>query len=433
MFPLFHASPLVILIFLAFALPLRAADLPTAYILAGHLPAEIRPWITNATLTWDEAVTPGPLAPELAKKRLESIAPGTADLLLLNCESPTAFDLQALLVLARERKFTLIWFGSPDDDDPKSTTAEVLRQERVLSLDFAGFHKTWAGRLKAAPDVNPKFQAALADLFSEVLGQYGTVMASDNPAVTRVPLWPGEPPLYEDRGPEGFNDTGRVIRVSIPELTRFAPPAHGNGGAVIVFPGGGYGQMGYLRNAPEIAERLRPAGIAVLALKYRVGRGEAAPLLDAARAVRLIRFHAVEWGLDPERIGIAGISAGAHLSLNLATHATSGNPASQDPIERLSSRPAFVAVFSSWNHGKLESPFTFTARTPPVFLRHARDDAGFPLAEKIIAQLQSASVPLNYRYLDKGGHGAFDFAPGTPGQAWPDDLVLWLNDLRIVK
>jgi acetyl esterase/lipase len=151
------------------------------------------------------------------------------------------------------------------------------------------------------------------------------------------------------------------------------------------------------------------------------------PLLDAERAVRYVRTHAAEWGIDPERIGVAGQSAGANLVLNLASRFDAGDAKAGDLIERASSRPDFMVVLTSWNFGKPVSTFTFPADTPPVFLRHAKNDAGFTIAEQVVARLQEQRVPLDYLFLETGGHGAFELSPENPGAGWPDDLVAWLR------
>src|SRR5437867_9905266 len=101
---------------------------------------------------------------------------------------------------------------------------------------------------------------------------------------------------------------------------------------------------------------------------------QALTLLDAKRAVRLVRHRAAEWGIDPRKIGITGYSAGANLAMNLAANFDPGVRGNADPIERESSRPDFAVGCATWHWRQQESPFVFRKDTPPVFLVHATND-----------------------------------------------------------
>ena len=446
--------------------PAAGAERPEIHVLADSLGGEVQPEIGkrfDGTLLVD-----GEAARGLSSRRMLAYLqsrqshPIHADALLLNCgladlERSAATgepavslaeyeqNLHRIVGEARKMELAVLWFSStPDIEDiPKSPDSrrnpadvvvynqvaqKVMDAEHVMVLDAYGFCRSL--RAKPAPfpvRLDPKMRLREAEFFAEALGQWWAVCAAANPAVQRTKLWPGAPPEYQDPGAEFLNDRGRVSRVSVPEITRFFPKARCNGTAIIVFPGGGYGFLGFLRNARELAAELTPKGIAVFGLKYRTGRGAEVPLLDAQRAVRWVRLHAKEWGVDPNRIGVVGISAGANLALNLASRFTSGNSQGGDWVERQSSRPDFVAVFSSWNFGRTDSPFQFRSDTPPVFLRHAKDERCFPLAERIVVQLHDAGVPAEVLFLERGGHGAFDQSPDALGADWPKDLMAWLQ------
>src|SRR5258705_6928912 len=133
--------------------------------------------------------------------------------------------------------------------------------------------------------------------------------------------------------------------VDAPTLTPYLPKENATGAAVIVCPGGGYDHLAAHEGGP-IAEWLNSIGITAFVLKYRLGPRyhHPAPLQDAARAIRTIRARAAEWKLDPERVGILGSSAGAHLAATIATHFDSGKSDAGDPIERLSSRPNLLIL-----------------------------------------------------------------------------------------
>lgn len=337
-------------------------------------------------------------------------------------------DLEAIIRSAREREMPIIWCRYPVDGSEggiagREMAEGLMTRSGAVIADYAGF-------LTSFPETTPagRMNEFAGEFFAEALGQWWSVLARENRRYHREKLWEDrQPPQYSDVGPMRLNSRGRVDHVSVPEITRLTATAKGNATAVIVFPGGGYSFLGFLRNARELAEILEPRGILVFGLGYRTGRGAEVPLLDAQRAVRWVRAHARELGVNPERIGVAGISAGANLALHLASRWTAGEPESSDPVERVSSRPDFVAVFSVWNFGSVESPFVFRSDTPPVFLRHARDDKGFALGARVVEQLKQANVPVDVLFLDEGGHGAFDFAPGSRGAGWPADFLTWLQ------
>src|SRR6185312_14319967 len=121
----------------------------------------------------------------------------------------------------------------------------------------------------------------------------------------------------------------RVIRlgnVSDPTITIYQPdPAKNTGAAVLVCPGGGYYILAMDLEGTEVCEWLNSIGVTGVLLKYRVPLGEGkhprgAPLQDAQRALGLVRHDAAKWGVDPNRIGVLGFSAGGHLAANLSNN-----------------------------------------------------------------------------------------------------------------
>src|SRR5262249_55698509 len=138
-------------------------------------------------------------------------------------------------------------------------------------------------------------------------------------------LYAGDPPNYHAAAPPESVDptSGAISDVSIPTLRRYpVDESKSIGLAFIAFPGGGYEVLGMEAAAATIAARLGPLGISVFGLKSRVGAGSTDvrrdALLDAERALRLVRSHAVEWRIDANRIGTVSWSAGSHLALRLA-------------------------------------------------------------------------------------------------------------------
>lgn len=270
-----------------------------------------------------------------------------------------------------------------------------------------------------------------------------------------APLWPGDPPQYlADAPPETINEHGSIRGVTRPTITVFPADAETrNGIALILCAGGGYGALDWKTHVIYAADVFNPLGVTVIGLKYRLrpphkldNAGiQALTLLDAKRAVRLVRFHAAEWGIDPGTIGVGGYSAGANLSMNLAANFDAGNPSADDPVERLSSRPDFAVGMATWHWRQKESPFRFSRETPPVFLLHATNDgleneqgqiggAPIELPRAIARDLEALKVPVKLLEFDEGAHGVGNLIPqrvahGFPPARWPWLLLEWLDTL----
>lgn len=262
-----------------------------------------------------------------------------------------------------------------------------------------------------------------------------------------IPLWPDKPPQFLENAPaEITEERGSIRNVTVPSITPFLPRADKrNGTAIIVCAGGGYGALDWKTHVVYAADVFNPKGVAIIGLKYRLrpphkldNAGiQALTLLDAKRAVRLVRHRAAEWGIDPQRIGIAGYSAGGNLSMNLAANFDAGDPQSPDPIERLSSRPDFAVGLATWHWRQKESPFTFRKDSPPVFLVHATNDginggAPIEMPKAIKADLEELGVPVRMEIFDEGAHGVGNLIPqrvrnGFPPAKWPELLIDWLS------
>ena len=160
-----------------------------------------------------------------------------------------------------------------------------------------------------------------------------------------VPLWAGQPPKFlTNAPPETVDEHARIKSVSVPTLSVSLPPKDKRTGmAIIVCAGGGYGGLDWRTHVHFAAEVFNAQGVAVIGLKYRTrpphlgdnASIQALTLLDAQRAVRLVRHRSAEWGIDPRKVGVAGYSAGANLAMNLAANFDAGDAQATDPVERL--------------------------------------------------------------------------------------------------
>jgi acetyl esterase/lipase len=262
-----------------------------------------------------------------------------------------------------------------------------------------------------------------------------------------IPLWPDKPPQFLENAPaEIVDERGTIRNVTVPSLTLFLSPQDKRTGmAIIVCAGGGYGALDWKTHVQYAADVFNPKGVAIIGLKYRLrpphkldNAGiQALTLMDAKRAVRLVRHRAAEWGIDPHKIGIAGYSAGGNLAMNLAANFDLGEGKTTDPINRESSRPDFAVGLATWHWRQKESPFQFKKDTPPVFLVHATNDgikggAPIEMPRQIKADLEKLGVPVRMEVFDEGGHGVGNLIPqrvknGFPPAKWPDLLVEWLK------
>jgi acetyl esterase/lipase len=264
-----------------------------------------------------------------------------------------------------------------------------------------------------------------------------------------IPLWPDKPPQFMENAPaEVKEERGTIRNVTVPSITLFLPQADKRTGmAVIVCAGGGYGALDWKTHVEFAADVFNPKGVAIIGLKYRLrpphkldNAGiQALTLMDAKRAVRLVRHRASEWGIDPKQIGIAGYSAGGNLAMNLAANFDVGDSTSKDPIEHESSRPDFAIGLATWHWRQKESPFVFKKDTPPVFLVHATNDginggAPIEMPKAIRADLEKLGVPVRMEIFDEGSHGVGNLIPqrvknGFPPAKWPELLLEWLKKL----
>ena len=275
-----------------------------------------------------------------------------------------------------------------------------------------------------------------------------TLTAADAPKAE--PLWPRAAPVAL-----GDKDA------DIPTLTPFLPQADkATGAAVVICPGGGYGGLAISYEGMDVGAWMAQRGVAGFVLKYRVAPYKhPVPLEDAQRALRTVRACAMQWNIDPRRIGIMGFSAGGHLASTAATHFDDGNPKADDPIDRAGCRPDFcilaypvITLKPPYAHmgsrynllGKdadeklvesLCNDEQVTDKTPPTFLFHTGDDNAVPVQNSVLffEALRKAKVPAELHIYEHGRHGV-GLAPNIPElSSWPDQLEAWMKTLGLMK
>jgi acetyl esterase/lipase len=241
-------------------------------------------------------------------------------------------------------------------------------------------------------------------------------------------LWPGGAP--GERGNIGVEQdmtkpadslyggkrVTRIGNVSAPTISIYRPPqTHQAGTAVLVCPGGGYEILSMDLEGTEVCQWLNSLGVTAVLLKYRVParaglERHTAPLQDVQRALGLVRQHAVEWQIDPKRIGIIGFSAGGHLSAAASTRFEKRTYEPVDPADQVSCRPDFAlliypAYLVQGEGPNLARELTISSNTPPTFLVQTEDDQiHVENALFYYLALKKANVPAEMHLFAKGGH-----------------------------
>jgi acetyl esterase/lipase len=273
---------------------------------------------------------------------------------------------------------------------------------------------------------------------------------------TTIPLWPDAVP-----GALG------TAAADIPSLTVYLPKTESSASnktsspALVVLASGGYAKPPGERGE-DYGRWIAEQGIAAFVVKYRLGsNGYRHPTMlhDAARAMRLVRSRAEEWGVDPQRVGVLGFSAGGHLASTLLTKFDAGRPNDPDPIERQSSRPdlgilgyAVITMGPGTHLGSrnqllgrdpspdlieaLSSEKHVTEQTPPCFIWHTWEDIGVPLENStaFAEALRAKSVRFELHIYEKGGHGVGlgNHGSNRNPHRWTTDCLAWLRENKFI-
>lgn len=271
-------------------------------------------------------------------------------------------------------------------------------------------------------------------------------------AQSPILLWPkGAPGETGDLGVEKDTTTDssklvsgkRLIRlgnVSKPTITLFRPPQDKDtGAAVVVCPGGGYNILAYDLEGTEVCEWLNSIGVTGVLLKYRVPKRKGlekhtAALQDAQRALGIVRQRAKEWGIDPQRIGILGFSAGGHLSAAASNNFDKRTYEPVDEADQASCRPDFaVLIYPAYltvkeEGDKVASDLPVCARTPPTFLVQTQDDnVRVESGLFYYLALKQAKVPAELHLYPTGGHG-YGLRPSEHNVShWPQRAEDWMR------
>jgi acetyl esterase/lipase len=236
----------------------------------------------------------------------------------------------------------------------------------------------------------------------------------------------------------------RLGNVSHPTLTVFAAKENPSGAAVVVFPGGGYRILAIDLEGTEVCDWLNIIHVTCILLKYRVPDSgplpkSSAALQDAQRALALVRSHAGEWKIDPQRVGVLGFSAGAHLAAALSTHFDQRLYGPIDAADKLSCRPDFAVIIYPGYLALAEQNFAGnpeihpSAQTPPSFILQAENDpVHVENSTLYFLQLKNAGVAAELHIYAEGGHGYGLRRTVLPITAWPSLVETWLHTIKIL-
>jgi acetyl esterase/lipase len=274
-------------------------------------------------------------------------------------------------------------------------------------------------------------------------------------------VWPGTIPGaieradYQEELRTIESGAVRIAKVTTPTLSiYFAPKEKAIGTAVIICPGGGYMRLAFQPEGPDVAQWLTEAGITGIVLKYRLPSDlimenkSIGPLEDVQEAIRIVRRHAQEWGIDPKKIGVMGFSAGGHVASTASTHynervyesdTTSARPdfslliypvISMD--EKITHPGSRLNLLGASPDQKLVEKFSnelrVDANTPPAFLVCSEDDKTVPVQNSInyFLALKQNAVPCELHVYEKGGHGYGLAKNKGTESAWPEACLRWL-------
>ncbi|WP_255551501.1 alpha/beta hydrolase [Granulicella sp. dw_53] len=284
----------------------------------------------------------------------------------------------------------------------------------------------------------PALSIALAVITTALAGEAADVHAA-------LPLWtqaaPESNPAASPQSTLRITPEGEhvITHVEVPSITPYLPaPGTATGAAVIVAPGGGHSEIWIDHEGYNVAAWLSSHGVAAFVLQYRLARAkdsaytiEGTELGDMQRAIRVVRSRSREWKIDPAHVGVMGFSAGGELAALASTRYDTGQPAATDPIERISSKPAFQALL----YPAIPDDPRLTADTPKAFLACGALDRiniaqGLPELYLALAKLQ---VPAELHVFAGVGHG-FGIRSRGPksAAAWPQLFLDWMSAQQLL-
>lgn len=290
------------------------------------------------------------------------------------------------------------------------------------------------------------------------------VLAGNAFAQEFIPLWPeGKKPNFNGKPVTDTVYNDRIWRVGTPGMYAFVvPKSENNGTAVLICPGGGYERLSHLYNGFNLAKWYNTIGINAFVLIYRLPhqtdllQRQLAPLQDAQRAMRIIRYNAAKWNIKTDKVGVMGTSAGGHVASTLGTHATDVS-AIKDVTDTLSYRPDFMVLLSpvismgQYAHpgskkyfigpdstkqliSQYSNELQVTAYTPATFMVHAFNDKTVNVKNTVLFYdaLIAHEINASIHIFPQGGHGIRLVENPGSTDLWLNLLEAWLKEMNFV-
>jgi acetyl esterase/lipase len=262
----------------------------------------------------------------------------------------------------------------------------------------------------------------------------------DGPPTTMVPKSEATVKLIESYGGARPN---RETDVSDPTITVYRPETP-NGTSVIVAPGGGFMFLSYAHEGTEVCEWLNSLGVTAVLLKYRTPTRDEKemfeiPVQDAQRAMGLVRQHAREWKLDPQRVGLLGFSAGANLAGHAARDRGERTYPQKPDLDDPRGPDFLVFIYGGGfldkdDKSKFRAGFSVPADAPPVFMLVAHDDGANPIeAAKLYLEYKQQNLSAELHICAQGGHGFGMNKNGKPINDWPQRCAEWMKSQGLLE
>ena len=229
-----------------------------------------------------------------------------------------------------------------------------------------------------------------------------------------------------------------ITKVTNPTLTVFKPnPSKNNGAAIIISPGGGYWILAIDKEGYEIADWLCSLGYTAFVLQYRVPNNRRGALQDLQRAIKMVRGRADYYGIEKNKIGVLGFSAGGSLSARASTAYHKNSYPVQDDYDKENSRPDFAlllyaAYLNEGKNGSLTEELAVNSHTPPMFLFATADDQHVQSSLVMASELNKKDVPVELHILPEGGHGYGMRKGNVAAETWPMLAEKWLDQIHKV-
>ncbi|PCJ98739.1 MAG: xylanase [Flavobacteriaceae bacterium] len=254
-------------------------------------------------------------------------------------------------------------------------------------------------------------------------------------------LWPNQVPNEQAsksrpiQTPDTSRNVVRITNITNPSLTVYRPKeAVDNHASIIISPGGGYRYLAINSEGYEVAEWLNTLGFTAFVLEYRAPDNRLGALNDLQRAIRVVRSTSENMGLNSDKIGVMGFSAGGHLSLLASTNYEDDSYEKTDVIDSISSRPDFsVLLYPAYlDRGEdktLTPEIKIHKSMPPTFIFGTVDDRlsnGFFVLATAMRKIEAA---IEFHILPTGGHG-YGMRKGNPAaETWPVYAEMWLQEV----